>query len=291
MTGIELKAKSIYPEISKSEQLAADYFIKNKEDIFKYPLASLAQMSGTSQGAWVRFCKSMGYDGMKSLKKAVFDETSKSTASVKKPSILFTDVQDFASVSAIAENVRNSCIEAIQMTHRLFDEEIVETAAWHIIRAHSIKLFGVGASGLVACDFYQKLLRIGYNVNYASDYHVALTFMATSTPNDVAVLFSNSGETTEILRAMDILKENQTPVIGITKHSLNSLAQKCDYGLYMDSPEIYKRSGATSSRIAQLFLSDILFTTIANHDYSNIEDYLEKSYSVIQSLTKKNNEK
>ena len=38
MTGIELKAKSIYPEISKSEQLAADYFMKSKEDIFKYPL-------------------------------------------------------------------------------------------------------------------------------------------------------------------------------------------------------------------------------------------------------------
>ena len=60
MTGIELKAKSIYPEISKSEQLAADYFMKSKEDIFKYPLAALAEMSGTSQGAWVRFCKSDG---------------------------------------------------------------------------------------------------------------------------------------------------------------------------------------------------------------------------------------
>ena len=68
MTTIELKAQSIYPEISRSEQLAADYFIKNKEDIFKYPLAALAERSGTSQGAWVRFCKSMGYDGLKDRK-------------------------------------------------------------------------------------------------------------------------------------------------------------------------------------------------------------------------------
>lgn len=73
MTTIELKAQSIYPEISRSEQLAADYFIKNKEDIFKYPLAALAERSGTSQGAWVRFCKSMGYDGLKGLKKALFN--------------------------------------------------------------------------------------------------------------------------------------------------------------------------------------------------------------------------
>ena len=43
MTTIELKAQSIYPEISRSEQLAADYFIKNKEDIFKYPLAEIGR--------------------------------------------------------------------------------------------------------------------------------------------------------------------------------------------------------------------------------------------------------
>lgn len=287
MTALELKAKSIYPEISKSEQLAADYFIRNKDHIFKYPLASLAKMSGTSQGAWVRFCKSMGYDGLKGLKKALFDETSKSTAAVKKPEIRFTDVQDFASVSSIAENVCNSCIEAIHMTHRLFDEEIMEKAAQCIIRARSVKLFGISASGLVASDFCQKLLRIGYNVDYASDYHVALTYAATSTAQDAALLFSNSGETPEILQAADILKGNGTTVIGITKHTLNPLAQKCDYVLYMDSPEIYKRSGATSSRIAQLFLSDILFTTIANHDYANIEDNLEKSYSIIKTSAQK----
>ena len=48
--------------------------------------------------------------------------------------------------------------------------------------------------------------------------------------------------------------------------------------LYTNSTEIMKRSGATSSRIAQLCLSDILFMTVANRDYGNIEDKLERSY-------------
>ena len=69
MATIELEVKKIYPDISKSEQRAADFFLNNKEAIFHYPLATLAKMSKTSQGAWVRFCKSLGYDGMKSLKK------------------------------------------------------------------------------------------------------------------------------------------------------------------------------------------------------------------------------
>ena len=55
MATIELEVKKIYPDISKSEQRAADFFLNNKEAIFHYPLATLAKMSKTSQGAWVRF--------------------------------------------------------------------------------------------------------------------------------------------------------------------------------------------------------------------------------------------
>lgn len=287
MTTIELKAQSIYSEISKSEQLAADYFIKNKEDIFKYPLASLANRSGTSQGAWVRFCKSMGYDGLKSLKKALFDETTKSNAKERSTKVLFTDVQDFASVAAIADSIHNNYIASIDMTYQLFDEEVMECAARCIIRARAVRLFGIGASGLVACDLYQKLLRIGYNVSFDTDYHVAFTYATTSTSEDAALLFSNSGETSEILSVADILKKNNTTVIGITKHTSNSLTRKCDYVLSMNSLEINKRSGATSSRIAQLFLSDILFTAIANQDYANVESNLEKSYSLHTANFKK----
>ena len=45
MATIELEVKKIYPDISKSEQRAADFFLNNKEAIFHYPLATLAKMS------------------------------------------------------------------------------------------------------------------------------------------------------------------------------------------------------------------------------------------------------
>ena len=43
MATIELEVKKIYPDISKSEQRAADFFLNNKEAIFHYPLATLAK--------------------------------------------------------------------------------------------------------------------------------------------------------------------------------------------------------------------------------------------------------
>lgn len=287
MNRIELRARSIYPAISRSEQLAADYFIQNQEKIFQHPLSVLAEQSGTSQGAWVRFCKSMGYSGMKELKKAFFDEIQKSTAVDGKTSRPFMDIQDFSSVTDIAELVSVECIEAIRMTRGLFDAEVMERAADTIIRAGSVRLYGVGASGTVAMDLYQKLLRVGYRVDYAADFHVALTYMITATDKDAAVLISNSGETPEILMAADILQKNGVSVIGITKHTPNSLIAKCSHVLYMDSPEVSDRSGAISSRAAQMLLSDILFTTVASRDYARVAVNLQKSNFVMRTTSEK----
>ena len=287
MNRIELRARSIYPAISRSEQLAADYFIQNQEKIFQHPLSVLAEQSGTSQGAWVRFCKSMGYSGMKELKKAFFDEIQKSTAVDGKTSRPFMDIQDFASVTDIAELVSAECIEAIRMTRGLFDAEVMELAADTIIRAGSVRLYGVGASGTVAMDLYQKLLRVGYRVDCAADFHVALTYMITATDKDAAVLISNSGETPEILMAADILQKNGVSVIGITKHTPNSLIAKCSHVLYMDSPEVSDRSGAISSRAAQMLLSDILFTAVASRDYARVAVNLQKSNFVMRTTSEK----
>ena len=50
--------------------------------------------------------------------------------------------------------------------------------------------------------------------------------------------------------------------------------------LCTSAPELVRRSGATSSRIAQLAIVDILFTAIANREYHKVESALENSYEV-----------
>ena len=49
---------------------------------------------------------------------------------------------------------------------------------------------------------------------------------------------------------------------------------------------IDKKSGITSSRFAQLFLVDTLYTAIANRDYENIREYLKDSYEVFNDIPK-----
>ncbi len=285
MTTVEIRTINMYPQLNKTEKKVADYILKNIDNIFRYPLAELANLSGTSQGAWVRFCKSIGFDGMKDLKKSLFVELNDSITENENssPQLQFTDIKDHSTYISMAETVCLSSIQAIEATLKLFDEVMLSNIVDKIIHAKAIRIFGFGASGLVADDLYYKLLRIGYNVSFNHDYHISLTYASTISSEDVAIFISNTGETREILETLDIAKANGASTLAITKFGRSNLAQAVDYVLYTSSPEIYKRSGAMSSRIAQLVITDILFTAIANKDYANVEGKLESSYQATHS--------
>jgi DNA-binding MurR/RpiR family transcriptional regulator len=285
MTTVEIRTKNMYSQLNKTEKKVADYILQNIDNIFRYPLAELASLSGTSQGAWVRFCKSIGFDGMKDLKKSLFVELNETIAETENsaPQLQFTDIKEHSTYISMAENVCFSSIQAIEATLKLFDEVMLSAIVDKIIKARAIRIFGLGASGLVADDLYYKLLRIGYNVSYCHDSHISLTYASTITDKDVAILISYTGETKEILEALGIAKKNGATTLAITKYGKSSLAHSVDYVLYTSSPEIYKRSGAMSSRIAQLIIADILFTAIANRDYTNVTGMLEGSYQATRS--------
>ena len=292
MNNIQIHVMSHYNNLSKAEQKVADYFLANSEHIYTYPIAELAKASGVSSGTWVRFCKSIGYSGLKELKLALFNNVSedKSYESTDK-SLVFTDIKEHKSTEHIVESVEASSIKAIQNTFEILNLEALEEAAELIFEAKSVRIFGVGASALVAFDLAHKLLRIGINAIFVSDVHVQLTIAATTLPEDLAIIISNSGSTKEILEIQEHIVANKAKNIVITSIGRSPITSNSDILLNTSSPEIHLRSGAMSSRIAQLVLVDALFTTISNKNYSNIKDLLEQSYEVSlphRALVKKN---
>ena len=284
MTTVEIRAKDMYEQLSKAERLAADYLLQNLDHIFRYPLATLAQLSGTSQGAWVRFCKAIGYDGIKELKKTLFKEMQENAIeNTTSSDYHFVNIQNHPDLTSLAKYIGTSSLLAIEDTLTLLDEEVLKNAVNAIKKAGRIALFGIHASSLVANDLHNKLLRISYPAYYSPDYHVSLTTAATLTSDDVAIVFSYSGETEEILRLAEITHKNKVPLIAITRPAENSLSHLADYTLMVTSPQTDKRTGAMSSRIAHLLMADILFSAIVYHEYHNIETCLEQTYCACRS--------
>lgn len=279
MTNIEIKVKSVFDQLSNAERNAAQYFLNNANSIFDKPIAVLAKESQTTQAAWVRFCKSLGFKGLKELKKSFFVQIQMpASENTHENYTVYSDINGYKSVEEISTNVMQSGICAITDTVKLIDSATMEKAAKAIMKAHSVKLFGVSASALVAEDFYYKLLRIGKNACFSKDSHVQLTYAANISPADAAVIISHSGATAEIIEILDTVKKRGAVGIAVTRFSKKNYLNNADIILYSSAPEIYRRSGAMSSRIAQLTVIDVLFSTIAHQNYRAIEKNLEQSY-------------
>jgi DNA-binding MurR/RpiR family transcriptional regulator len=92
-----------------------------------------------------------------------------------------------------------------------------------------------------------------------------------------------SGTTSEVLEILSLVKRSQTPSIALTKYSKTPLAMNADTVLSICAPEITMRSGAMSSRLAQLMVIDALFTAVAHMDYDAVAVSLEKSHESIRS--------
>jgi DNA-binding MurR/RpiR family transcriptional regulator len=147
-----------------------------------------------------------------------------------------------------------------------------------------IRIFGVGSSGLAAYDLYTKFQRLSYNVTFNEDYHNSLMNAAQLKSGDVAIFICDSGKTEEIMQILKIAKNKGATTVAITKLGNSPLAQGCDHVMFTTSPEIDKKSGVTSSRFAQLFLVDTLYTAVANKDFKNIRQHLQDSYDLFHDM-------
>ncbi len=285
MTNIEIRTKEIYNQLSKSEKMVADYILNNISDLLNLSIDELSESAGVSKPSVVRFSKSLGYSGYKELKKSVISDFN-DRAFQNYSSEQYADIRHLSGISMIKNSVKTNSIKSIEDTISLLDDDTLKSVVSHIIKAYSIRLFGTGASSVVAEDLYYKLLRIGKNVCHSSDLHIQLTYAATLTENDVAIIFSYSGLTKEMIEIMNIAKRCRAKTVAVTKYSKSDFVNNADYVIHTVAPEVERRSGAMVSRIAQLVVVDLLFSAVASQDYEHVKDNLQKSFDTCNAHKK-----
>ena len=285
MTDIELKIRDCLPDLTCAEQKAARYLMNHFEFALNQSVDDLATNSKVSKATWIRFSKSMGYHGIKDLKKAIITNLQNAVSeNYNKNENGFAELKNDSTVESVVLGIVDNSIAAIKDTALLVNDLVMTKAAEDIVNARSIRVFGVGASGVVAKDLAQKLTRIGKCVINFEDFHENLLAASTMNEDDVAVIISCSGKTKEIVQLLRIVKTTGAKIIAITKFAKNDLTEFADHQLIISTPENEKRIGATSSRISQLILVDILYSVVLKNDILNVTKYLSKSYEIAADL-------
>ena len=259
------RIRASIPALPPAEQRVAKLVLLDPRSFASLPVTELAERSHVSKPTVVRFCRSVGYDGLTDFKRKLAGSVNEGVPFVHRA----VDEDDTA--GDIIVKVIDNAVSALlryrnDATNHAFERAIIaltEAGA----SGRRIEFYGVGNSGIVALDAEHKFFRLGVTAVACSDGHVQVMSATMLKPGDCLVIISNSGRSRDLIDAADIARKKGATLIIITA-SGSPLAQVGQGGanqilLAVDHPEDYDRYSPMVSRLLHLVVIDILTTAVA----------------------------
>ena len=254
------RIKASLPSLAPAEQRVGKLVLADPRAFANLPVTELADRAHVSKPTVVRFCRSMGYDGLSDFKLKLAGSVSEGVPFIHRS----VDVDD--KTSDIAVKVIDNTVAAFLKYRNDASSFALEHAAQALASTQKtgrrIEFYGVGNSGIVAQDAQHKFFRLGVNAIAYSDGHMQVMSASMLKPGDCAVIISNSGRTRDLMDACDIAKKQGATTIVITA-SGSPLASAGHIHLTADHPEGYDKYSPMVSRLLHLLIIDILATTVA----------------------------
>ncbi len=254
------RIKASLPSLAPAEQRVGKLVLADPRAFASLPVTELADRAHVSKPTVVRFCRSMGYDGLSDFKLKLAGSVSEGVPFIHRS----VDVDD--KTTDVAVKVIDNTVAAFLKYRNDASSFALEHAAQALADTHKsgrrIEFYGVGNSGIVAQDAQHKFFRLGLNTIAYSDGHMQVMSASMLQPGDCAVIISNSGRTRDLMDACDIAKKRGATTIVITA-SGSPLAGSGHIHLTADHPEGYDKYSPMVSRLLHLLIIDILATTVA----------------------------
>ncbi|GEL67947.1 MurR/RpiR family transcriptional regulator [Marinilactibacillus psychrotolerans] len=282
MTGKNIlgRIKSISDQLPKAERKIARFILEKPEQVINMTASKLGQEAESSAATVIRLCKRVDIPSFTQLKVLISREV------IQTNPIGYSDITPDEPLEDIMDKLLGNAFQSMQDTVSVMNEQDLLEAVESLKSSSIIYLYGIGASNLVAENIAHKWNRIGKTCICMSDPHVLLAAMSSPKENQVFFGISNSGETKEVVKILELAKENGYKTIALTQFGKNSLSKKADISLqHVRAQEGALRSAATSSLHAQFILVDILFYVYASKNYDKIINLIRHSREQIEKYS------
>jgi len=279
VTGGLKMIENMLNQLPASERKIAQFILEYPYEAVNCTVSDLATKTQSSGAAVIRLCKSLGVKGFQDLKVRIIGDLGKPKEQG------YRDIERGERPEDIVHKTLNNSIQSLRDSAEIINHEELEKAVQALLNAKNIHFYGIGASHVIAIDAQQKLLRINKRATALADTHLLATLLANAEKDDVLFAISFSGETQEVINVTALAKEQGVKTISLTKYGQSSLSSLADINLYTSySAEAPFRSAATSSRLAQLLIIDILFLSMATEQFDETVQYIDKTREAIQFL-------
>lgn len=258
-----------YNGFTSSEQVVANYILKNTENALHESIYDLAKKTNSSSATVVRFCKKCGYEGYKEFKIVLARDFELALNSVHSIDVNIPFIASDTDLM-ISKKIAQLTSESVMATQRLLTTQKLNQAVKLINNADNF--FGIGVSDpyIRLQDFRIKLLRINIYLKtmdlQAEQYHLA----KNTTKNDVAIIVSKSGRTAEIVNDAKAFYQNKTPIIGITQDQDSPLAKFSTVLLQLPKQEDGRFQVSNfSSQLAIEYILNVLYSCVFNSNFEH----------------------
>jgi DNA-binding MurR/RpiR family transcriptional regulator len=266
------KIKDCYKVFTKAERRVADFILESPREALYMTITDLASRCGVGDTSVFRFCKTLNLNGYQDFKMTLAQSLS-GNGTVGMTLSEEIDISD--STEEVCRKLLNIDISALNQTLDMMNKDDIQRAVDMIKNARTIHFFGVGSSNIMAQEAINKFARILPNVACVQDTHMQYMAAALLGEPDLAIAFSYSGSTKDIIEIVKRAKENKAKTICITRYAESPLTAYADIVLLCGANEGPFQGGSLSARVAQLYLLDVLYTEYFKQNYA-ICDYNKK---------------
>ncbi len=232
--------------LSNSEYEILEYIIKSPSKVSQMTVQELATNTFVSTASIMRLCKKLGYSGFTELKYRLKTDEQHTTSDT---TITFSDLQ-------------SSILSDITKTSNLINQPTIEAVAKLLLSQKRIHFFSKGISDC-ALDYFSKyLLTCSRDSVRYTDTHIAHLNAARMSEQDVLIVASLSGSTSQVLKTVQIAKANGATIIAFTKMNNNPIANLSTHNFYLSISENTNNLFDTQSRAGMFYIIDLI---IANY--------------------------
>lgn len=261
--------KNVFPELSKSEQAVASYFLDHVQEFTLQTLDTVAESVGVSTTSVIRFCRRVGFSGYKEFQNHLRSEVN----------IQLTLPEQFKMLDALqvddslAQRILQDGLDNISRTFNEMPPHVLEDAAKILHEAKRVFTFGMRESLALAHYAYTRLatargntqiLDVGYNgmVEQALDL----------TSQDAVLVFMFHRHTAQSLKTLPFIKSQGAKVILVTSAPYHTLEKYADIVL----PCHVKTRGIKNSSLAPICLADYFCNAVALLNKDNTDARMAK---------------
>ena len=280
--GVIIKINTMKNQLTSIEKRIAEYILKDPEAIKNLNTYQVAKNCKASQASIVRFAKKLGFKGFPDFKLSLSQDIGNRKAE-SHVNIIHEEIKPEDSFEIVGKKVAHANITAVNNTYEITDFKELENAVKVIAQVDKIMVVGVGFSGIVAKDFYYKLLELGKHAIMENDTHTQLSCLSSMGKNDLLFVISHSGKTVQMYDIAKVAKDRGIKIISMTSIVPNPISDLADIKLGTVEMKNNFRSTALSPRISQLTVVDMIYIKLMLEN-KNMQDYIFNAIELVQGF-------